>query len=104
MIRWDKQDDGNWQGFSGELVVATVARNEDEPDRWLWTITALKRPKGWRKGAGHRTTWIDARRAADEYWQKWLEAAALRPDIGRLAAQSVRERPKPRKRAAPRSG
>ena len=56
----------------------------------LWTITALKRPKGWRKGAGHRTTWIDARRAADEYWQKWLEAAALRPDIMRLARESIK--------------
>jgi hypothetical protein len=55
MIRWEQQPDGNWQGFSGEVAVATVTRDDEEAERWLWTITALKRPKGWRKGAGHRT-------------------------------------------------
>src|SRR5215208_7837543 len=50
---------------------------------------ALKRPKGWRKGAGHRSSWIDARRAAEEYWERWLEEAALRPDVMRLASRSV---------------
>jgi hypothetical protein len=39
--------------------------------------------------AGHRTSWIEARRAAEEYWQRWLEEAALRPDLMRLAARSV---------------
>jgi hypothetical protein len=95
MIRWEQQEDGSWQGSSGELVVATVARDDQDGERWLWTITALKRPKGWRKGAGHRTTWIEARRAAEEYWQRWLEEAALRPDMMRLAARSV---PKERSR------
>jgi hypothetical protein len=67
MIRWERQQDGNWLGLSGELLVATVAKDASEKEQWLWTITALKRPKGWRKGAGHRSSWIDARRAAEEY-------------------------------------
>jgi hypothetical protein len=29
-----------------------------------------------------------ARRAADDYWSRWLEAAALKPDIERLAEMS----------------
>src|SRR3954463_11289390 len=63
MIRWERQQDGNWLGLSGELLVATVAKDAFEKEQWLWTITALRRPKGWRKGAGHRSSWIDARRA-----------------------------------------
>jgi len=35
-------------------------------------------------------------RAADAYWEKWLAAASLRPDLQRLAMQSLppEERPK----------
>jgi len=53
-------------------------------------------PKGWRKPIGHRTTLLDARRAAE----KWLAAASLRPDLQRLAMQSLppEERPKTRRR------
>jgi len=85
VIRWEQQEDGSWHGLSGEFVVATVTRDEGEQGQWLWTITALKRPKGWRKGAGHRTSVLEARGAADDYWNRWLEGAALRPDITRLA-------------------
>ena len=56
----------------------------------MWTITALKRPKGWRKPAGHRTTMLEARGAADDYWSRWLAAIALRPDLPRLAKQSLK--------------
>ena len=28
MIRWERQEDGGWQGFSGELLVATVTKDE----------------------------------------------------------------------------
>src|SRR5215211_4699821 len=43
---------------------------------------------------------IDARRSADAYWEKWLAAASLRPDLQRLAMQSLppEERPKTRRR------
>jgi hypothetical protein len=30
-------------GLSGELLVATVAKEAAEKEQWLWTITALKR-------------------------------------------------------------
>ena len=96
MIRWERQEDGGWQGFSGELLVATVTKDESaEREQWLWSITALKRPKGWRKGAGHRTSWIDARRAAEEYWAKWLEQAALRADVMQLASRSSPKNARP---------
>jgi hypothetical protein len=49
MIRSERQQDGNWLGFSGELLVATVAKEAGEKEQWLWTITALKRLEGWRK-------------------------------------------------------
>jgi hypothetical protein len=107
VIRWERQDNGDWQGYSGEFVVATVVKDADaDGEQWLWTITALKRPKGWRKPSGHRAGWLDARGAADEYWERWLAGAALRPDIERLARQSLpaeerRKRRKP-KRAAPK--
>ena len=101
MIRWERQHDGNWLGLSGELLVATVAKDASEKEQWLWTIAALKRPKGWRKGAGHRTSWIDARRAAEEYWAKWLEQAALWADVMQLASRSLAKERKarPRKQA-----
>jgi hypothetical protein len=41
------------------------------------------------RNAGHRTTALPARRAADDYWARWLEAAALKPDLERLAALSA---------------
>ena len=73
--------------------VATVTKDPSaEREQWLWAHTALKRPKGWRKGAGHRTSWIDARRAAEEYWAKWLEEAALRDDVMRLASLDAARR------------
>jgi len=97
MIRWEQLGNRDWQGFSGELPVASVVRDPDVgQERWLWQIQGLKRPKGWRKPIGHRTTWLDARRSADAYWEKWLAAASLRPDLQRLAMQSLphEERPK----------
>jgi hypothetical protein len=103
MIRWDRQENGSWQGFSGELIVATVAQDpKAEGEQWLWTITALKGPKGWRKPRGHRAAWLDARAAADEYWERWLTGAALRPDLEALARQSLpaKERPKARQKIA----
>jgi hypothetical protein len=84
MIRWEQLQNRDWQGFSGELPVASVVRDPDaEQERWSWKIEGLKRPKGWRKPIGHRTTWLDARRSADAYWEKWLAAASLRPDLQR---------------------
>ena len=80
-IRWEQTSDGNLEGLSGELVVATVTKDRDDGQGWLWTITALKRPKGWRKPAGHRTSVLDARGAADDYWSRWLAAVALKPDL-----------------------
>jgi hypothetical protein len=106
MIRWEQQKNGDWHGFSGELPVASVTKDhEAEREQWLWTIAGLKRPKGWRKPTGHRTTWLDARRSADAYWEKWMAAASLRPDIGRLALQSIPagERPKSRRRKPSRA-
>ncbi|MFL5213336.1 MAG: hypothetical protein ACJ8DH_05545 [Microvirga sp.] len=101
MIRWEQQENGNWHRFSGELPVATVAKDPDaEREQWAWKIKGLKRPKDWRKPIGHHTTWLGARRAADAYWEKWLGAASLRPDLERLAMQSLppEERPKARRR------
>lgn len=37
MIRWEQQGDASWQGSSGELVVATVRRDDDDKEQWLWT-------------------------------------------------------------------
>jgi hypothetical protein len=33
---------------------------------------------------------LEARAAADDYWIRWLEGAALRPDITRLAQESIK--------------
>ena len=108
-IRWDEQENGDWHGLSGELIVAvvvpdrtgkasaddaasaaankakTLARKAN-PRRWLWEVT-VQRPPSWRN-EGHRTSALAARRAADDYWARWCEAAALKPDIERLVAES----------------
>ena len=62
-------------------------------NRWLWEVT-VQRPPGWRP-EGHRTSALAARRAADDYWTRWCEAAALQPDIGRLVADSQEAAPAP---------
>jgi len=106
MIRWEEQENGRWQGFSGELLVANVTKDlEADRERWLWKLRGLKRPKGWRKPTGHRTSWLEARRSAEAYWEKWLQAASLRPDIRRLALQSLpaNERPKARRKSVRRA-
>ena len=85
MIRWEEQDDGDWHGLSGDLVVARVAKAAGGgKTRWTWQMQAIERPPGWRI-SGHRATVLAARRAADESWSRWLEMAALKPDIERLA-------------------
>ena len=106
MIRWEQLENRDWRRFSSELPVASVVRDPDVgQERWLWQIQGLKRPKGWRKPIGHRTTWLDARRSADAYWEKWLAAASLRRDLQRLAMQSLppEERPKARRRKSTRA-
>ena len=85
-IRWEEQDNGDWHGLSGELIVAVVAPDPAGRKRWLWEVT-VQRPPGWRN-EGHRTTVLAARRAADEYWTRWCKTAALKPDIERLVAES----------------
>ena len=95
MIRWEEQKNGNWDGFSGEVVVSTVIRHPGEPARWDWQVTGAGQTKGFRN-AGHRTSEVDARRSAEAAWQKWLDATALKPDLMTLAEMSL---PKKRGRA-----
>ena len=69
---------------------AKVVKDVDaERESWIWQIHAIKRPNGWRKPVGHRTTSLDARRSAGEYWAKWLAATALQPDVAQLARGSL---------------
>jgi hypothetical protein len=91
MIRWEETALGEWQGFSGSLVVAKVGRDpaEGAGERWLWEMRAVKRLPNAR-ASGHRTSEIEARRAADSYWARWLEAAALKPDLQRLADTALK--------------
>src|SRR3954471_21273652 len=115
MIRWEEQQSGEWTGYSGQIVVATAKPAAAGSERWDWEVTGAGKLKGARN-AGHRTTELDARRAADAYWQRWLEATALRPDLERLAAASLSAQPRrgrktptalgaaPARRAAPQDG
>ena len=91
MIRWEEQPSGDWLGYSGEALVATATKRDE--NRWDWEVAGAGKPKGWRN-SGHRTNELDARRAADGYWDKWLSALALRPDLSRLAETSVRNEPR----------
>ena len=104
MIRWEEQSDGNWLGYSGQALVASATKAEE--NRWNWEVPGAGKPKGWRN-SGHRTDELEARRAADAYWDKWLGAAALKPDLGRLAEGSVRSTPRltrqPERSPAPES-
>jgi hypothetical protein len=100
VIRWEEQESGDWYGYSGELTVAIVAPKPGGGARWLWDVSGAGRPHGWRN-SGHRTTALAARRAADEYWTKWLQAAALKPDINRLARASLPAADKRGKRRDP---
>ena len=56
--------------------------------------------RGWRN-SGHRTDELEARRAADAYWDKWLGLAALKPDLGRLAEASAPSKPRRKKSEDP---
>ena len=47
MIRWEQQPDGNWQGFSGEVAVATVTRDDEEAERRLGCFLGTFSP--WRR-------------------------------------------------------
>jgi hypothetical protein len=87
----EEQPDGNWLGYSGQALVATVTRRDE--NRWDWEVPGAGKPKGWRN-SGHRTEELEARRAADAYWDKWLAAAALKPDLGRLAEASAPSKPR----------
>lgn len=91
MIRWEEQPSGDWLGYSGQALVATATKADE--NRWDWEVPGAGKPKGWRN-SGHRTSELDARRAADAYWDKWLTAAALKPDLGRLAETSIPTKPR----------
>src|SRR5215218_5131717 len=91
MIRWEEQPSGDWLGYSGQAVVATATKRDE--NRWDWEVPGAGKPKGWRN-SGHRTEELEARRAADAYWDKWLGLAALKPDLGRLAEASAPTKPR----------
>jgi hypothetical protein len=57
MIRWEEDEEsGEWRGFSGELVIATVARAPaGGKTKWLWEVKAVERPHGARN-SGQRAT------------------------------------------------
>ena len=97
MIRWEEQETGDWYGYSGELIVTIVAPQPGRSGRWLWDVSGAGRPHGWRN-SGHRTTSLAARRAAEEYWGKWLQAAALKPDLTVLVKASLPTPARSRKR------
>ena len=94
MIRWEEQPDGNWLGYSGQGIVASATKRDE--NRWDWEVPGAGKPKGWRN-SGHRTDELEARRAADAYWDKWLGLAALKPDLGRLAEASAPSKPRRKK-------
>jgi hypothetical protein len=65
VIRWEQQENGDWHGFSGELLVATVAKDPDaEREQWAWKIHGLKRPKGWRPAGFEDQRVLGRRRGA----------------------------------------
>jgi hypothetical protein len=88
MIRWEEQETGDWHGYSGELIVAIIVPQPGRSDRWLWDVSGAGRPHGWRN-SGHRTSSLAARRAAEDYWSRWLTAAALKPDVTTLVKASI---------------
>lgn len=88
MIRWEEQPSGDWNGYSGQVLVATATRDGADPKRWNWEVTLAGKLKGVRN-SGHRTSEVDARRSAEAAWQRWLEAMALKPDLMTLAEMSL---------------
>jgi hypothetical protein len=95
MIRWEDQKSGDWDGYSGEVIVATARRDPTESGRWNWEVTGAGNAKGMRS-AGHRTNEVDARRSAEGAWQKWLDATALKPDLMTLAEMSLPKKRRPK--------
>ena len=53
MIRWEQQPDGNWQGFSGEVAVATVTATMKKP---TGGFGRLPHSSGRRAGAKAQAT------------------------------------------------
>ena len=51
MIRWERQQDGNWLGLSGELLVATVAKQAAEKEQWLWDHNCAEASQGLAQGS-----------------------------------------------------
>jgi hypothetical protein len=72
----------SWPGGKDERAATGLGKGHSFPAAGLWP-----------------STWLDARRSANAYWEKWLAAASLRPDLQRLAMQSLppEERPKARR-------
>ena len=85
-------------GYSGQALIASATKRDE--NRWDWEVPGAGKPKGWRN-SGHRTDELEARRAADAYWDKWLGLAALKPDLGRLAEASAPSKPRRKKSEDP---
>ena len=101
MILWERQEDGGWQGFSGELLVATVTKDELPKGAVALVNHGAEASQGLAQGS--RTPHLMDRRSTScrGILAKWLEQAALRADVMQLASRSlVKERKaRPRKQA-----
>ena len=75
-----------------------LRRDMTDVEQRLWRLLRNRRFGGVkfrRQVPIHRTTPLAARRAADDYWTRWCEAAALKPDTLRLVREADQAEPAP---------
>jgi hypothetical protein len=74
-LRWEKQPNGGWFAFSGEIIVGLVVERFDH--QIGWDATSAVQMKWTAKGRGVVKTVASGKRAVERAWSAWLSRAGL---------------------------
>ena len=79
MFRWEKQSDGSYWAYSGQVVIGMAVKlavDRTSGATHVWTVSAVSR-RSWLKTRGEVKSMDTAKRAVKRCWTDWCEVHGL---------------------------
>lgn len=79
MFRWEKQKDGNYFAYSGQVTIGMVVKMHKpfgNGATHAWSVSAISR-RTWLKTNGHLKSMASGKRAVKRCWTDWCEVHGL---------------------------
>jgi hypothetical protein len=86
MFRWEKQKDGNFYAYSGQVVIGMAVKfavPRADGATHVWNLSAVS-GRTWLKTHGDVKSMASAKRAVKRCWTDWCEVHGLTYNTGEL--------------------